>query len=107
MLRSHICHRDLKLEIVLVQCPTGENKAPLVKIADFGLAKKMAQDELQHMRTQCGTPQYVAPEIIMVSHLLPLKAWLHHSEECLADETQMIHARLHVILFMGATSVCP
>lgn len=36
-----------------------------MKIADFGLAKKMAESQ---MRTICGTPQYVAPEVILVSH---------------------------------------
>ena len=35
-----------------------------MKIADFGLAKKMAESQ---MRTICGTPQYVAPEVILVS----------------------------------------
>jgi len=37
---------------------------PAVKIADFGLAKKMAETQ---MMTICGTPQYVAPEVILVS----------------------------------------
>ena len=85
MPRSHISHRDLKLENVLLQCPTGENKAPLVKIADFGLAKKMAQDQLQHMRTQCGTPQYVAPEVITVSQVPQKGAWLQHLESKVMD----------------------
>lgn len=34
-----------------------------IKIADFGLAKKYGQAALS---TICGTPQYVAPEVIKV-----------------------------------------
>ena len=65
---SNISHRDLKLENLLLQRPATENEVPAVKIADFGLAKKMAESQ---MRTICGTPQYVAPEVILVS-LRPL-----------------------------------
>lgn len=34
----------------------------LLKITDFGLARFIANNEV--MMTQCGTPGYVAPEII-------------------------------------------
>ena len=61
---SNISHRDLKLENLLLQRPASEHEVPAVKIADFGLAKKMAESQ---MRTICGTPQYVAPEVILVS----------------------------------------
>eukprot|EP01025_Chloroclados_australasicus_P018255 TRINITY_DN1946_c0_g2_i2.p1 TRINITY_DN1946_c0_g2~~TRINITY_DN1946_c0_g2_i2.p1 ORF type:complete len:675 (-),score=121.75 TRINITY_DN1946_c0_g2_i2:1748-3772(-) len=54
-----IVHRDLKLENLLLAAP---DDITHVKIADFGLAKKVAE---QQMQTICGTPQYVAPEIIM------------------------------------------
>ena len=64
MLCSNISHRDLKLENLLLQRPASEHEVPAVKIADFGLAKKMAESQ---MRTICGTPQYVAPEVILVS----------------------------------------
>ena len=53
-------HRDLKLENLLLATPTDITK---VKIADFGLAKKAAESQ---MDTICGTPQYVAPEVIQV-----------------------------------------
>ena len=33
-----------------------------IKIADFGFAKKAESDHCLH--TQCGTPGYVAPEIL-------------------------------------------
>ncbi len=61
--RSNITHRDLKLENLLLQRPAQPDEAPAVVIADFGLAKKMAE---QSMQTICGTPQYVAPEVILV-----------------------------------------
>lgn len=53
-----IAHRDLKLENLLLQSPSDITK---VKIADFGLAKKARENA---MDTICGTPQYVAPEVI-------------------------------------------
>lgn len=51
-------HRDLKLENLLLAKP---NDIRTIKIADFGLAKKYGQAALS---TICGTPQYVAPEVI-------------------------------------------
>jgi len=53
-----IAHRDLKLENLLLA-----NKSDLttVKICDLGLAKRSTESQL---KTVCGTPQYVAPEVI-------------------------------------------
>jgi len=53
-----ICHRDLKPENLLYS--TKEPKSKVV-IGDFGLAKAT---EGNPMKTCCGTPQYVAPEIL-------------------------------------------
>ncbi|GJE90075.1 forkhead associated domain and Pkinase domain-containing protein [Phanerochaete sordida] len=53
-----IAHRDLKPENVLL---TTDNP-PIVKVADFGLAK--AIDSLTMLRTMCGTPSYLAPEVV-------------------------------------------
>lgn len=55
---KQIVHRDLKLENMLLAKP---NDIHTIKIADFGLAKKYGQTALS---TICGTPQYVAPEVI-------------------------------------------
>ncbi|KIY91268.1 calcium/calmodulin-dependent protein kinase I [Monoraphidium neglectum] len=54
----NVVHRDLKLENLLLAAPDDITK---VKIADFGLAKRSAAGA---MSTVCGTPQYVAPEVI-------------------------------------------
>jgi len=55
-----IAHRDLKPENLLL---AGEEGQPdFIKIADFGLSKDFEQEQLQ---TSCGTPDYVAPEVLM------------------------------------------
>ncbi|KAI0646005.1 kinase-like domain-containing protein [Trametes meyenii] len=56
--RQGIAHRDLKPENVLL---TNDNP-PIVKVADFGLAK--AIDGQTMLRTMCGTPVYLAPEVV-------------------------------------------
>mmetsp|Transcript_38638 Transcript_38638/g.109276 ORF Transcript_38638/g.109276 Transcript_38638/m.109276 type:complete len:369 (-) Transcript_38638:409-1515(-) len=56
-----IVHRDLKLEnLVLVN---RRHDSP-VKIADFGLSKILDPQTL--LKTICGSPQYVAPEVLAV-----------------------------------------
>ncbi|KAL1565773.1 CBL-interacting serine threonine-protein kinase [Salvia divinorum] len=54
-----VCHRDLKLENILLD----EDGA--IKVSDFGLSAVVecrGKDGLLH--TTCGTPAYVAPEIV-------------------------------------------
>lgn len=55
-----IVHRDLKPENLIYSTPDDDS---LIKITDFGLAKYLERDD-QKMRTACGTPGYVAPEIL-------------------------------------------
>lgn len=38
---------------------------PLVKITDFGLAKIVGEESF--MKTLCGTPNYIAPEVLAQS----------------------------------------
>ncbi|XP_070572935.1 serine/threonine-protein kinase Chk2-like [Ptychodera flava] len=54
-----ITHRDLKPENVLL---TTESNDTLVKITDFGLSKFVGENSL--MKTLCGTPTYLAPEVL-------------------------------------------
>ncbi|KAH8825103.1 kinase-like domain-containing protein [Flagelloscypha sp. PMI_526] len=55
---QEIAHRDLKPENVLLT----NDQPPIVKIADFGLAK--ALDSMTMLKTMCGTPSYLAPEVV-------------------------------------------
>jgi len=55
-----ICHRDLKPENVLL-CTTDETQ-PIVKITDMGLSKLVHLET--RLKTFCGTPQYIAPEVV-------------------------------------------
>lgn len=54
-----IVHRDLKPENLLY-----ESKAPdaKIKLADFGLSTLVAEEDM--LKTACGTPGYVAPEVL-------------------------------------------
>ena len=56
---KNIVHRDLKLENILL---SDKSASAVVKIADFGLARFFADDS--QLRTICGSPLYVAPEIL-------------------------------------------
>lgn len=51
-----ICHRDLKLENILL---THDNH---IKIVDFGMATLLFPNTFLH--TCCGSPQYCAPEVL-------------------------------------------
>jgi len=54
-----IAHRDLKPENLLLANEPGQ--PDLIKIADFGLSKDFGAEQ---MATSCGTPDYVAPEVL-------------------------------------------
>ncbi|XP_037960574.1 ovarian-specific serine/threonine-protein kinase Lok [Teleopsis dalmanni] len=54
-----ITHRDLKPDNVLLD---GMDDETLLKVSDFGLSKFVQNDSI--MKTLCGTPLYVAPEIL-------------------------------------------
>lgn len=54
-----ITHRDLKPENILL---ASEDRETLVKVTDFGLSKFVGENSL--MKTLCGTPSYLAPEVL-------------------------------------------
>ena len=54
-----IAHRDIKPENILL----AEPDSYVVKLSDFGLSRMY--DEGSFMRTMCGTPAYVAPEVLL------------------------------------------
>ncbi|KAL8591710.1 Serine/threonine-protein kinase H1 [Nucella lapillus] len=55
-----IAHRDLKPENLLYYHPGHDSK---IMITDFGLSHMMSGSD-NCMRTTCGTPEYIAPEIL-------------------------------------------
>jgi len=55
---SGICHRDLKPDNIMF---SDDSSSSEVKIIDFGLGKVYFNRSL---RTKCGTPNYVAPEVL-------------------------------------------
>jgi len=56
-----IAHRDLKPENLLCASKAPDSD---IKISDFGLSKIMDPDTHMKMMTACGTPGYVAPEVL-------------------------------------------
>ncbi len=57
-LHSHrVIHRDLKLGNLFL------NEKMEIKLGDFGLATKLEFDG-ERKRTICGTPNYIAPEVL-------------------------------------------
>lgn len=57
--KRDIVHRDLKPENLLYSNDTDD---AVIKLADFGLAKIIKGEDM--LKTACGTPGYVAPEIL-------------------------------------------
>lgn len=59
--RFRVMHRDIKPENIMLRGKTGLNPV----IGDFGLAADVDSDDYLFYR--CGTPGYVAPEIIAIT----------------------------------------
>ncbi|KAM8938749.1 serine/threonine-protein kinase 33 [Pelodytes ibericus] len=65
--KKDIVHRDLKLENILVKSDRTEGEEMLldIKVTDFGLAVQKGGVGSENMlQATCGTPSYMAPEII-------------------------------------------
>ncbi|XP_073532193.1 serine/threonine-protein kinase ULK1 isoform X2 [Phyllobates terribilis] len=64
-----IIHRDLKPQNILLSCTGGRRSNPnniRIKIADFGFARYLQNNMMA--ATLCGSPMYMAPEVIMSQH---------------------------------------
>lgn len=57
----HICHRDIKLDNIMINPETHE-----IKLIDFGFATKFSERE--RLKGKIGTPYYVAPEVLKGSY---------------------------------------
>jgi len=69
---KNIVHRDIKAENMLFKGK--EENAPLL-IADFGLSK-IIDNQITVLMTTCGTPGYMAPEVIArTGHGKPVDMW--------------------------------
>ncbi|XP_077645473.1 death-associated protein kinase 2 isoform X1 [Lonchura striata] len=62
-----IAHFDLKPENIMLQ--DKDVPKPLIKIIDFGLAQQL--EDGVTFKSLCGTPQYIAPEVINYEPLSP------------------------------------
>jgi hypothetical protein len=57
MHNNHVIHRDLKLGNIMLDPNMN------IKVGDFGLAA-LLKDPEERKKTMCGTPNYIAPEIL-------------------------------------------
>lgn len=68
--KKGIIHRDLKLENILI------DMNGYLKIIDFGLAKMLDSGKTGLTKTYCGTPEYLAPEMIQqTGHNFSIDWW--------------------------------
>ncbi|TGZ67236.1 hypothetical protein CRM22_004902 [Opisthorchis felineus] len=67
--RNKVMHRDLKLANLFL------NDDLVIKIGDFGLASRIV-NEGEKKRTLCGTPNYIAPEVLTKGgHSFEVDCW--------------------------------
>ena len=66
---NHVIHRDLKLGNLFLK------QGPMIKLGDFGLAT-LVYGENDRKRTICGTPNYIAPEILLAERKDTAMKWI-------------------------------
>lgn len=88
MHKRHVAHRDLKMGNIFLDHEMN------VKVGDFGLAACIISDkDERRRRTLCGTPNYIAPEVLDKSkggHNQKVDIW-----------------SIGVIIFAMLTGICP
>ena len=66
---KHICHRDIKLENIIIEEKEDELN---VKLIDFGFASAVVKNKM--LNFFCGTPSYMPPEIVQKKDYLGLNS---------------------------------
>lgn len=74
--KKFVVHRDIKLDNILL------DQSGRIKICDFGVSKQV-NSEKERMFDQCGTPAYIAPEIISGKGYKGFKADMWSAGICL------------------------
>jgi calcium-dependent protein kinase len=72
-----VMHRDLKLENIMVRRDSRRNGRVMPVIIDLGLAEYVTAEKYLYVR--CGTPGYVAPEVLVIKSADPVQTY---SEAC-------------------------
>ena len=68
-----IMHRDLKLENIMVKKDEGRSGKVIPVIVDLGLAEYSSSTK--YLYTRCGTPGYVAPEVLKIKSTDPVQTY--------------------------------
>jgi serine/threonine protein kinase len=63
--RKNIVHRDVKLDNMLLDIDGETSAGVTLKLCDFGVSRLLQDPEADLMTEQCGTPAYIAPEILL------------------------------------------
>ena len=67
----NIVYRDLKPENIIISIADKGH----VKLCDFGFAKRLGSKDAKTY-TKCGTPSYIAPEIVLgMGHSFQVDVW--------------------------------
>ncbi|NXO63400.1 ULK2 kinase, partial [Phainopepla nitens] len=61
-----IIHRDLKPQNILLSYASRRKSSVVLSTADFGFARYLHSNMMA--ATLCGSPMYMAPEVIMSQH---------------------------------------
>ncbi len=61
--QNNVLHRDIKPENVLVES-LDVNSPNMIRLSDFGSARRFAEDKMETFTKAVGTPIYMAPEVM-------------------------------------------
>ena len=73
MHHSHVVHRDIKPENLVLKERQTAGERLTIKLIDFGFARKF--EDGVRLKSICGTPLYVAPEVFSASYSEKCDIW--------------------------------